>query len=47
MTNYNFSIASLPASYRVLGDVPLGEGVAENAAGGWSEGKAFPSCINF
>ena len=26
-----------PASYRVLGAVPLGEGVAENAAGGWSE----------
>ena len=23
----------------------LGEGVAENAAGGWSEGKAFPSFI--
>ena len=24
------------ASYWVLGAVPLGEGVAENAAGGWS-----------
>ena len=23
------------------------EGVAENAAGGWSEGKAFPSLITF
>ncbi len=32
-----------PASYRVLGAVPLGEGGAENAAGGWSEGKASPS----
>ena len=35
-----------PASYRVLGAVPLGEGVAENAAGGWSEGKASPSFLH-
>lgn len=25
--------------------MPLGEGVAENAEGGWSEGKAFPSFL--
>ncbi len=31
----------------VLGAEPLGEGVAENAAGGWSEGKAFPSFNQF
>jgi len=29
----------------VLGAEPLGEGVAENAAGGWRRGKAFPSFI--
>ena len=34
-----------PASYQVLGAVPLGEGVAKNAAGGWSEGKTFPSYL--
>ena len=31
----------------VLGAEPLGEGVAENAEGGWSEGKAFPSFNQF
>ena len=31
----------------VLGAEPLGEGVAENAAGGCSEGKAFPSFNSF
>ena len=31
----------------VLGAEPLGEGVAENAEGGWSEGKSFPSFNQF
>ena len=31
----------------VLGAEPLGEGVAEKAEGGWSEGKAFPSFNQF
>jgi len=30
----------------VLGGVPLGEGVAENAAGGWSEGETSPTLIS-
>ena len=34
-----------PLCLGVLGAEPLGEGVAENAAGGCSEGKAFPSYI--